>query len=182
MQGGFDNVKTFFDVPVGGSYTVSEAPTNGWVLTDVRCESAASTTTTDPDNGLAVIENLVEGDTVTCTFYNKIAPSMSTCNIFEVDLVGRGMGSTRRARQMVKVPIPQAGSATSVYGQMAARTFQGVRYVRFIYPDRSYEQVQPATNLGVDKAISWWGSYIDETNFDKPWIKARWFWTRAPAS
>ncbi len=88
-----------------------------------------------------------------------VDPTVGSVNIFRTNIYGVGMGSPQRVRLTAKLPIPNAGDTTSLYGQMAARTFSGVRYVRFMYPKRAdgYVQVQPETDLGVDKAISWWG-------------------------
>ncbi len=59
---------------------------------------------------------------------------------------------------------------------MAAKEYSGVKFVRFIYGDKSYEQIQPETDLGETAAISWWGADLDESKLlAKPFVKGRWF-------
>ncbi len=63
---------------------------------------------------------------------------------------------------------------------MAAKEYNGVRYVRFIYGDKFFEQVQPATDLGAQAAISWWGADLDETSSSNGRSsRAAGSWTRA---
>ncbi len=87
------------------------------------------------------------------------------------------MGSPTRSKMMAKVVIPSAADVTDLYGQMAAKEYNGVRYVRFIFGDKSFEQVQPETDLGKTAAISWWGADLT-TQFQsqaRPYVKGRWF-------
>ncbi len=72
LQDPADDTKTFSNVPTGGSYTVTELDTPGWPLTNLACSAAGSSTFDDTNlaGGFAVVTNLVEGDTVECTFTN----------------------------------------------------------------------------------------------------------------
>ena len=54
----------------GGTYEVTEAPVEGWLLTDLSCSDPSENSSTDTDNGTATI--VVDGtETVTCTFENS---------------------------------------------------------------------------------------------------------------
>ena len=57
------------------------------------------------------------------------------------DLIGTGMGSPTRQKMMAKITVPNAGDVVELYGQMAAKEYTAVRYVRFIFGDKSYIQV-----------------------------------------
>ncbi len=52
-------------------------------------------------------------------------------------LYGTGMGSPTRSKMVAKVTIPNANDVTELYGQMAAKEYNGVRYVRFIFGDKT---------------------------------------------
>ncbi len=86
------------------------------------------------------------------------------------------MGSPSRSRMVAKIVVPNASELTDLYAQMAAKEYNGVRFVRFIYGDKTYEQIQPETDLGDIGAISWWGADLDESKLlTRPFVKGRWF-------
>jgi hypothetical protein len=76
-----------FDVQAGGTasfvraetrpgedpWTAVEEPPPGWTLTTIRCASARSATSTDVPSGRVDIA-LAAGDTVTCTYANRLTP------------------------------------------------------------------------------------------------------------
>ncbi len=91
-------------------------------------------------------------------------------------ILGAGMGSPSRSRMVAKITVPNANNVVDLYGQMAGKEYNGVRFVRFIYGDKTYEQIQPETDLGDTGAISWWGADLDESKLlAKPFVKGRWF-------
>ncbi len=92
-------------------------------------------------------------------------------------IVGAGMGSPKHMRKAVKLVVPNPDGLTAVYGQMAAKNFGEVRFVRFIFQGRkNWVEVKPATSLGASGAVSWWGADLDPTEFmNKNWVKGRWF-------
>lgn len=52
-----------------GSYTITEAVTSGWILTDISCLSGDSQT--GQKEGNSVLVTLAPGENVVCTFFNK---------------------------------------------------------------------------------------------------------------
>ncbi len=92
------------------------------------------------------------------------------------DILGDGMGSAQRSQRVSKVRVWDEDNVVDLYGQMAAKAFGGVRWVRFQYSDNSYVQVNDATDLGDTGAISWWGADLDESTLAyRPFVKGRWF-------
>ncbi len=105
-----------------------------------------------------------------------IDPLYGTVGTELTTLLGTGMGSPTRSRMVAKITIPNSGNVVDLYGQMAGKEYNGVKFVRFIFGDKSYQQVQPETDLGDTGAISWWGADLDESKLlAKPFVKGRWF-------
>ncbi|MEZ4519819.1 MAG: choice-of-anchor Q domain-containing protein [Chloroflexota bacterium] len=114
--------------------------------------------------------------------YDAVPPS--ACPVSPVDgtvgtsttfLLGTGMGSPNRTRMVSKITIPNASTTTALFGQMAAKSYPGVKFVRFIYPNKTYEQIQTVTDLGDNGAVSWWGADLDISRLTRPFVKGRWF-------
>ncbi len=92
------------------------------------------------------------------------------------DLLGIGMGSPKRSRMVAKLVVPNANDVVDLYGQMAAKEYNGVRYVRFIYGDKTYEQIQPETDLGdTGRHLLVGGRPGRSEAAGKPFVKGRWF-------
>ncbi len=173
-----DGQSDSFTLPPG-DYLVSEQVPDGWIVDTIDCGDGIIT------GQNAVEVTLAASDDVTCTFTNTQPPA-SACPVDPADgtvggelttLLGTGMGSPTRSRMVAKVTIPNANDVTELYGQMAGKEYNGVRYVRFIFGDKSFEQVQPETDLSAQGAISWWGADLT-SDFQlqaKPFIKGRWF-------
>ena len=173
-----DGQSDSFTLPPG-DYLVSEQVPDGWIVDTIDCGDGIIT------GQNAVEVTLAASDDVTCTFTNTQPPA-SACPVDPADgtvggelttLLGTGMGSPTRSRMVAKVTIPNANDVTELYGQMAGKEYNGVRYVRFIYGDKSFEQIQPETDLSAQGAISWWGADLT-SDFQlqaKPFIKGRWF-------
>ncbi|MEZ4519823.1 MAG: hypothetical protein R3C44_24340 [Chloroflexota bacterium] len=104
-----------------------------------------------------------------------VSPTEGTVGSSTTFLLGTGMGSPNRTRMASKITIPNASATTALYGQMAAKAHYGVKYVRFIYPNKTYEEIQPETDQGDSGAISWWGADLDVSRLTRPFIKGRWF-------
>jgi hypothetical protein len=62
-----------FSALAGGSYTVTEDPTDGWTLASIVCDDETGSTEVDVENGTATID-LAPGEHVTCTFTNDKNP------------------------------------------------------------------------------------------------------------
>ncbi len=109
-----------------------------------------------------------------------VDPEFGTVGAELTTLLGTGMGSPTRSRMVAKITIPNAGDVTELYGQMAGKEYNGVKYVRFIFGDKSYQQVPTnggTFDLGDTGAISWWGDDLT-TQFQsqaRPFVKGRWF-------
>ena len=70
-------------------WTVTEDAHEGWTLTGITCTSASSTATTDVA-GRSVQISLVAGDTVTCTFANRLTPPAGALVLRKVTEGGTG--------------------------------------------------------------------------------------------
>ena len=81
-----------------------------------------------------------------------------------------GTGQTGRTRTL---KIPNYTEVESVYGQLAALDIGTMKYVRFLYPDRTKIQIYaPTSQAYKPSAVSWWGSDLDPAKF----IKGQFFW------
>lgn len=159
-----------------GEHMLSEVLDKGWRLTSVECDGG------DPQvDGSTVQLTLQSADSISCTFTNTQPASVCPADHEDVGnqltgLLGTGMGSLTHKRLVAKIWVPNARDLTDLYGQMAAKEYNGIRFVRFIYPDRSYVQVKPATDEGETAAISWWGADLDENELTgSSYVKGRWF-------
>ena len=70
-------------------WTVVEQATEGWTLTSLSCTSQSSTTVTDLASRSVRI-TLAAGDTVTCTFANRLTPPAGALVLRKVTLNGTG--------------------------------------------------------------------------------------------
>jgi uncharacterized repeat protein (TIGR01451 family) len=75
--------------PGDAPWTVVEDAQDGWSLTSLSCTSASSTTTTDLA-ARSVQINLTAGDTVTCTFTNRLTPPAGALVLRKVTEDGTG--------------------------------------------------------------------------------------------
>jgi hypothetical protein len=129
---------------------------------------------------------LYAGDELTCTASNSRPPSACPADVAGVGfaqtrILGVGMGDTKTTKMVSKLAIPNAGDVTALYGQMAAKEGGLFKYVRFIYPNKAFEQVQPATSQGLPLAISWWGAELDPDDLTQSFVTGRWFPTPSAA-
>ena len=91
------------------------------------------------------------------------------------------MGSPTRQKMMAKMTVPNAGDVVELYGQMAAKEYTAVRYVRFIFGDKSYLQVP--TNAGHVRPRREGSHQLVGCRLDRrvpepksrPFVKGRWF-------
>ncbi len=63
-------------------------------------------------------------------------PAAGTVGNQRTTILGTGMGSPTRSRSVAKITVPDAAQVVELYGQMAAKAHNGVRYVRFFYRQR----------------------------------------------
>jgi uncharacterized repeat protein (TIGR01451 family) len=87
---GQDGSTTFFRA-AGSTWTFQEEALDGWSLTGLACTSAtgASTTTTDLASGATSVA-LGSGDTVTCTYTNRLTPPPGGLTLSKVTAGGIG--------------------------------------------------------------------------------------------
>lgn len=74
------NTKTFTDV-VPGNYSVTEGITGGWTNTSITCVDPTGNTTTSTSTRTATI-NVASQETVTCTFVNQPATTITLAKEF----------------------------------------------------------------------------------------------------
>jgi uncharacterized repeat protein (TIGR01451 family) len=106
--------------PGDAPWTVVEDPRDGWTLTDISCTSQASTTATDPAAGSAQI-SLVAGDTVTCTFTNRLTPPAGALVLRKVTKGGTGRFPFRIQDEDGDVVATRALTTTAEGGVGAVR-------------------------------------------------------------
>ena len=80
------------------------------------------------------------GQAAFCLFVNTLSnacpvyPPAGTVGTELTDLIGTGMGSPSHQRLVAKIMVYGADDLTDLYGQMAAKEYNGIRFVRFISP------------------------------------------------
>ena len=114
--------QTFFRAetrPGEAPWTVTERVPDGWALTRLRCtHPGASVVTTNRATGKADI-TLADGDTVTCTYTNRLRPTDGLLLLRKISLGGVGTfpltasgdGGFSRARE-IKTTIPGVAKAS----------------------------------------------------------------------
>ena len=162
-----------------GTYSVAEVnlPAN-WSLESASCvneSNGASPVTPIPPSQIPV----EDGDNWVCTFTNVYdPPPASTCmaeyesNLW-TDIIGKGMGSPKKHKNVVKLPIFNYMAVEELYGQMVAKNNGEAKYVRFILPGKNnYVQVDTITSPAEHSGGNfWYGDYIDPAKT----VSGRWF-------
>jgi hypothetical protein len=166
-----------------GAYNVAATIPPGWNLTSIVCTSGGgSTWTVDlPNNGVEV--DLAAGDTVTCVFNNmqEEIPPPNICPQGAADyqktiILGKGMGSDAKHFNVFKLPIPNWQTVDELYGQLAGEQNGQTKYVRFIYPNNTYEQMSVQTSPAYRQwAVFWYGTDLEPAAY----IRGRWFLQRS---
>ncbi len=90
------------------------------------------------------------------------------------DILGTGMGSPKKHKNLAKVTIPNWGDVVSLYGQLAGNDDGKANYVRFMYPTKATPAVQVNTVTSPaprSAATFWYGADLDPA----PHIRGRWF-------
>lgn len=88
-------------------------------------------------------------------------------------ILGIGMGDTKKVKKVVKLPIPNAANLAALYGQLVGKD-QGpaTKFVRFYYPNGTYEQVDAVTSPAPQQAGEfWYGAALDPAAS----IRGKWF-------
>ena len=164
------------DLPEG-PYNIGVTVPPGWDLTSIVCTSNdGSSWTVDLPNGTVEVD-LAAGDAVSCAFNftEQIPPRI--CPVGEADfqrtdILGKGMGNDKKHKALVKILIPNWQTVDKLYGQLAAEENGKAKYVRFMYPNSTYEQVDTPTSLAYRQwAVTWYGSDLDPAAN----IRGRWF-------
>ena len=90
-RSGQDGEASFYRAAGGVPWTFKERALDGWTLTGLSCTSAVSNSkwTTNVATGQTIV-NLGAGDTVTCTYTNKLTPPPSGLTLLKVTLGGVG--------------------------------------------------------------------------------------------
>jgi len=102
---------------------------------------------------------------------SSVCPA-SAAGFLRTDVIGGGMGSTTQHKNLLKLTIPAWQSVDSLYGQMAGKQSGAAKYVRFIYPNGSYTQVNTVTSPGYRPQTEFW---YGATLTPAANIRGRWF-------
>jgi len=163
---------------IAGLYDIAENVPTGWDLTSIVCSSGdGSTWTINLPNG-AVAVQLTAGDTVTCIFTNTQEPAppsiciQGAADYQRTTILGVGMGSDTAHKNVVTLAIPNWQTVDSLYGQLAGEQNGAAKYVRFIYPNNTYNQVNNLTSPAYRQwATFWYGADLQPAAN----IRGRWF-------
>ena len=109
---------------------------------------------------------------------NIVAPPVvNTCPVNAADnrltdILGIGMGTPKKHKAVAKLIIPNSANVVELYGQLAAKDQGQAKYVRFIYPNNQFVEVQPATSPSPHgSAVFWYGAELTPSAN----IRGRWF-------
>lgn len=162
-----------------GVYSVAEVNLpDGWSLDSASCVNERNgnlPVTPIPPSQIPV----EDGDNWVCTFTNVYTPPpASTCmpeyesNLW-TDIIGKGMGSPKKHKNVVKLPIFNYLAVEELYGQMVAKNNGEAKYVRFILPGKNnFVQVDTITSPAEHNGGNfWYGDYIDPAKT----VSGRWF-------
>jgi len=122
--------------------------------------------------------NEVQDDDPAEVFYQappvtNVCPVNAAANRW-TDILGIGMGTPTKHKNMAKIVIPNSGDVLALYGQLAAKDQGLPKYVRFMYPGGSnnYVQVNTITSPSPHSAaVFWYGTELDPAAN----IRGRWF-------
>lgn len=147
-----------------GSPAIEAAPTLG--VTDDKDKNARPDPSgSDPDMGAYEFPALI---TSYCPAENDYVVTART------EMLGVGQGSRTKGYRTRKLVIPYYDQVEALYGQLAAVDVGVMKYVRFRYPDQTYEQIYAPTSLAYRwHAVSWWGSELDA---GVRYVKGQFFW------
>ena len=88
------------------------------------------------------------------------------------DILGIGMGKPTAHKNQAKVVIPNSANLVSLYAQLAAKDQGHVKYVRFIYPNNTFIQMNvPTSPPPLNAAVFWYGAQMNPTAN----VRGRWF-------
>ena len=161
------------NTPITPSDTPTGTPTNTPITPS---DTPTGTPTGTPTNTATATTTGTPTQTPTSTPSATPTPS-SVCpanaaGFRRTDVIGGGMGSTTQHKNLLKLTIPAWQSVDSLYGQMAGKQAGGAKYVRFIYPNGSYVQVNTITSPAYrSQAEFWYGAALNPAAT----IRGRWF-------
>ena len=165
------------NTPVTPTDTATATPTNTPVTpTDTATATTTGTPTGTPTSTTTATPTGTPTNTPTSTPSATPTPSsvcpVNTGGFLRTDVLGGGMGSTTAHKTLLKLTIPNWQSVTSLYGQLAGKQAGAAKYVRFIYPNNTYVQVNAITSPAYrPQAEFWYGAQLTPAAH----IRGRWF-------
>ncbi len=92
-------------------------------------------------------------------------------------LLGVGMGSPKKAANLAKIVVPNRANLVGLYGQLVGKQVGHPKFVRFLYPNGTYVQLDAITSPAPREAgIFWYGAALDPAAH----IRGRWFLQKGP--
>ena len=169
--------QTFTDTTDGsGKYLFENLPPGNYTVTVVN-PPAGHTNTADPDGGFDDTSDLslaLGEDNLDQDFgYQPISFCPAGAAGYELtDILGAGMGSDKKHRSVSKINLPRNQSVVSLYGQLAGKDNGQAKYVRFIYPNNQFVQLQAIDGPSSQTfGVFWYGTELDPAAN----IRGRWF-------
>ncbi len=162
-----------------GNYSITEInfPV-GWSLDTATCDNASTgpVETVSPSS-----ITVADGDAWVCTFTDKYTPPpANTCPAPNqtnnwTDLLGTGMGSTKKHKVQAKITIPNSTNLVDLYGQLVAKNTGHAKYVRFIMPGKNnFVQVSAITSPAAIQAGNFWYG-ADLPTVGTKFVTGRWW-------
>ena len=155
--------------PTNTPETLTDTPTATPTNTPVTATDTATATPTGTPTGTPTS---TPTSTPSATPTPSSVCSVNTGGFLRTDVIGGGMGSTTAHKNLLKLTIPNWQSVDSLYGQLAGKQAGAAKYVRFIYPNNSYVQVNTITSPAYrPQAEFWYGAPLNPAAS----IRGRWF-------
>jgi type VI secretion system secreted protein VgrG len=152
------------------TYTPADTPTT------TPTNTPTPTPTNTPTNTPTPTPTNTPTNTPTPTPTNTPQPP-GICSIGAADyqrtvILGVGMGSDTTHKNVATLTIPNWQTVDSLYGQLAGEQNGAAKYVRFIYPNNTYQQVNTQTSPAYRQwATFWYGAELQPAAN----IRGRWF-------
>jgi len=163
-----------------GPYSITEINIpSDWTPQSATCDNT-KTTPVETVNPSSI--TVADGDAWVCTFTNSYTPPpTNTCPVAAAshqwtDLLGTGMGSTKKHKTQAKITLPNPTNLVELYGQLVAKQMGQAKQVRFIQPGKNnYVEVSvitsPEDNIN---GTFWYGADLPITAATKS-VTGKWW-------
>ncbi len=154
---------------VGGSPAIDRAP-------DANCNAPSPTNGVDQRDVARNQDgdgNIATGNECDIGAYEYVFVPLGDCSNQITNILGVGMGDTKKVRKTAKINIPNSGDVVSLYGQLVGKEAGRMpNYVHFIYPNKSFIRLDDPTGTSARHGgLFWYGTFLEPSAR----INAKWF-------